>query len=224
MENHKPLKVTLCVLSCIVIILVIGNIVLFVQGSEEAQQTSLQTATQTEETSTPRLLPIEEPEISEEDINNESLIMKYTESYNESFQSLLNASNIDIESINKLLGSNIEKALSYNKTDYAIMFINTYYDGLASKNLFSEALKELITLDYSPYSEPAQYRLYAKIIESAEKTGDAETLAKYQALQKTVEEAYWADYHKTEEAVLHHKDEEMERIKELNKEMQEGTE
>ena len=112
----------------------------------------------------------------------------------------------NINKINELYEEGIKLAEELNRQDYVLIFNLDRKDNLVSKGLTKEALDAMLTMNFTAYSEPNQYRLYSEVIKLAEELGDNQTVAKYESLRKGVEAAYQADYNATAEAAARSND------------------
>lgn len=119
---------------------------------------------------------------------------------NEGVQQSLDKESVDMDTINQLYAAGVAKAIELDRTDYVIVITNDVTGALLSKGLKRESLDILLSVDFSLFSEPNQYRFYDRIIELAKELNDSEVVAKYQTLRSQVEPEYMAEYEATQEA------------------------
>lgn len=141
------------------------------------------------------------------------LANKY-ETVHEQVDQLLNQNPVDVDRINAIYDDLIKEAVDNNRPDYAVRFVDLRSSDLASKGLKREALDSFSRVDYSTFSDPSKYRLYAEAIELAKELNDTAALSKYEKLSAEVEAAYLEETAGSREAQENaEKEDEMDRIK-----------
>lgn len=110
---------------------------------------------------------------------------------------LLDKDPVDMDAINALYDSGIQKAMEYESYAYVFEFIKSRTDKLTAKGLKREALDALLTVNYDMFGNVEKYRFYNNIVILANEVGDKKVANEYMEKRNKYEADFIADMEAT---------------------------